>query len=403
MNVIRLSGLALALWAASAGAQQATDWLSFAHGAVPVRVEADKAAAVTIERALRAVDGAPTLFTLGRPGPAGRRIALVFELPATTVFERFAVPDVLETPSPQQTFVRDVAVWGSARSATEGFVKLASAALAAHARPGAQTELTLHRSDPVRWVRLELSQGLDVPLPQEAVTLEFSEIIGQGRQQDMPLAAGFGGHWKGRGVALSLQQQGPVVSGCYDNGEGRLQGTVQGRLLHATGKATRTGVASAFVASLRDDGGLQLLRSTNGAPFYLFEGRAATGGMKKCDEPERPALGCGSVIHGIRFDFDSARIRPDSAPVLLALHESLARDGSTRIGIEGHTSSEGAADYNEQLSLRRAQAVVDDLVQRGLPRGRLTASGAGESRPVAPNDDETGRSLNRRVEIRCSA
>jgi OOP family OmpA-OmpF porin len=394
--------LATAFCGGTAGAQT-PDLLSFAQGAIPLRVEADPAARVTIAHAIKAIDGSPSVFVLTRPVPASSRIALFYELPAVTVFERLAVPNVLETPSPTQTFVREVAVWGSAVSATDGFVKLASATLTVHKRPGEETVLTLLRRDPVRWVRLDLSDGLDVPQPARAVALEFSEIIGHGRQEAVPMASGFGGGWKGRGLALALQQQGPVVTGCYDNGEGRLQGTVDGRLLRATGTAIRTGVPSAFMAALRDDGALQVMQSTNGAPFYLFEGGAAGQGAIKCAEPARPALGCGSVIHGIRFDFDSATIRPESAPVLQALYDGLAQDRSARIGIEGHTSSEGEAAYNQQLSQRRAQAVVDDLVRRGLALARLSASGAGESKPVAPNDDETGRSLNRRVEVRCAA
>ncbi len=380
---------------------QSPDLLSFAHGAVPVRVEGDAAARVTMEQAIRAIDGSSAGFALTRPVPASTRIALVYALPAATVFEQFAVPDVLETPSPRQTFVREVSVWGSAQSSREGFVKLASATLVAHAKAGQQAALAVHRRDPVRWVRVELSGGLDVPQPPVPVTLSFSEIVGTGRQDTAPLATGFAGAWKGRGLTLELQQKGPAVSGCYDNGEGRLQGTVEGQLLRAAGQARRTGVPSTFVASLADEGGLQVMRSTNGAPFYLFEAKRGAAAGTACDAPERPKLGCGSVIHGIRFDFDSATLRPDSEPVLAALFDGLHDDRSVRIDIEGHTSSEGEAAYNQQLSQRRAQAVVDDLVRRGLPAARLQAKGAGESRPVAGNDDEIGRSLNRRVEVRC--
>jgi hypothetical protein len=71
------------------------------------------------------------------------------------------------------------------------------------------------------------------------------------------------------------------------------------------------------------------------------------------------------------------------------------------IAIEGHTSSEGTETYSLQLSERRAQAVVASLVRRGLVKDRVSTIGVGESRPIAPNTDESGRSLNRRVEIRC--
>ena len=89
-------------------------------------------------------------------------------------------------------------------------------------------------------------------------------------------------------------------------------------------------------------------------------------------------------------------------PVLLELYEGLAADDAATIVIRGHTSGEGSDDYNLALSQRRAQAVVDDLIARGLDPARLSAVGVGEAEPVASNNDEAGRSLNRRVEILCS-
>lgn len=378
---------------------QAPDLLSFAQGAIPVRVQADAAARVTMEQALRAIDGSPGVFVLTRPVPASTRISLVFELPAETVFERLAVPGVAETPSPQQSFVRDVEVWGSSVSASEGFVRLASRQLSLPRQRGAVTELSLHGSPPVRWVRLDLSGALDEAAPK--LTLEFSEIVGEGRQKAVPLATGFGRKWSGRGLSMALQQRGSVVGGCYDRGEGRLHGTVSGRLLQAAGKIDKSGVPSVFVAALQDDGTMQMLRSTNGAPFYLFAATAKDAGVPTCPDAQPPTLGCGSVIHGIRFDFDSATLRSESAPMLQALHEGLVTSGNAKIEVAGHTSSEGAAAHNQRLSEQRAQAVVDALAALGLPKSRLSASGFGASAPLAGNDDEAGRSLNRRVEIRC--
>lgn len=403
MKLLGLPCLLLVWCGAGVASQPPADLLTVAAGAIPLRISAEPAARVGIEAAIQAIDGAAGSYVLTPPVPAATRVSLVYELPSMTVFEQLAVPGVLETPSPRQTFVREVEVWGSAVSAEEGFVKLAATTLSVHRRAGEVSALQMLRRDPVRWVRLVLSQGLDVPQPAAPVWLEFSEIIGQGRQEAAARAGGFAGSWKGRGLSLSLRQQGAVVAGCYDNGEGRLRGTVEGRLLRATGTAVRSSVPSAFIASLRDDGQLFLMRSTNGAPFRAFEGSPGGASDSRCAVPQAVTLGCGSVIHGVRFDFDSAAIRPESEPVLQALYEGLAQERRARIAIEGHTSSEGDAAYNQALSMRRAQAVLEDLVRRGLSRERLVAGGAGESRPVAPNDDETGRSLNRRVEIRCEA
>ena len=70
--------------------------------------------------------------------------------------------------------------------------------------------------------------------------------------------------------------------------------------------------------------------------------------------------------------------------------------------IIGHSSSEGADDYNRALSERRAASVVAALIGLGMNDSALSAVGRGEDEPIASNDDEAGRSLNRRVEVRCA-
>ena len=63
---------------------------------------------------------------------------------------------------------------------------------------------------------------------------------------------------------------------------------------------------------------------------------------------------------------------------------------------------QGSDNYNLDLSKRRAQSVVDNLVRRGLDAGRISAVGKGEKEPIASNKDEAGRSLNRRVSVTCN-
>jgi outer membrane protein OmpA-like peptidoglycan-associated protein len=65
----------------------------------------------------------------------------------------------------------------------------------------------------------------------------------------------------------------------------------------------------------------------------------------------------------------------------------------------GHTDAVGTDSYNEDLSLRRSRAAASYLSSQGVARGRLLTSGRGEMEPIASNDDESGRSRNRRVEI----
>jgi OOP family OmpA-OmpF porin len=378
------------------------DYLTFAQGAVPVRIEgAGAALGADYERAIRTIDGNPQGFTLtARPfGQEAGDTVFVYELPALTTFDRFAVPHVLETPAPNQTFTKHVEISGSTESATAGFTPLASATLTAHTARGQLTEIPVTAKRPVRWIRVRLNGGLAVMRPQ--MFFEFSELIGNGTQEPTRPVAHFTGGWRRMALRLQLRQNEAVVSGCYDRA-GDLTGTVTGTILRATGVNRSDKTRSAFILSRAGDGGLHGVRSDNGGPFNYYTVQPAPAGtMFECGQPAPPALGCGSVIHGITFDFDSSVIRPESHTVLAQLYDGLAADARRRIVIEGHTSSEGSDEYNRRLSERRAQAVVSDLVARGLAKDRLAAAGLGESRPIAANTDESGRSLNRRVEVQC--
>jgi outer membrane protein OmpA-like peptidoglycan-associated protein len=104
------------------------------------------------------------------------------------------------------------------------------------------------------------------------------------------------------------------------------------------------------------------------------------------------------VLRGVNFDFDKADIRPDAA-VILDEAASLLGESSGNVSVGGHTDSVGADAYNQGLSERRAAAVKDYLVGKGVDASRLSTTGYGESSPIASNDTADGRALNRRVEL----
>lgn len=377
-----------------------TDYLTFAQGALPISINTGAAdLRVETEKAISMIDGNPGGFVaLGKPAAADDYVEIVIELPAATQFNRFAVPNVLETPSAYQTFFKDVEIWGSALSPDDGYTLLASGELSTHAEKGLITELSLAENQPdVRWVRLRLSGGVNIEA--EKSYLEFSEIIGNGTQAQSDTSDQFNGIWRGRGVKIELAQEGVTVSGCYDD-KANLSGTVNGRILRALG-TDDAGIGSQFILIADEEGNIQGLRSTNGAPFKVYDG-SPSDRAPVCLKPEPVTLGCGSIIHGISFDYDSAEILETSWPIINSLHEGLSSEDANSIQIVGHSSSEGADDYNRDLSERRAQAVVTTLVELGASPTKLSASGRGEDEPIASNDDEAGRSLNRRVEIWCS-
>ena len=103
----------------------------------------------------------------------------------------------------------------------------------------------------------------------------------------------------------------------------------------------------------------------------------------------------------VRFDEDSTALRPEDEPFLRSVATALqAAPPTATVAVEGHADSTGPADYNDDLSQRRAQAVTDWLIgPGGVAADRITAVAHGENMPIASNDDDAGRAVNRRVTI----
>jgi OOP family OmpA-OmpF porin len=101
----------------------------------------------------------------------------------------------------------------------------------------------------------------------------------------------------------------------------------------------------------------------------------------------------------IRFESGRATIEPDSAGLLDRLVETALRCPTVNIEIAGHTDADGEDGFNQMLSEKRAQAVVDYLVKAGLPADRFTPMGYGSTQPVASNDTDEGKARNRRIEF----
>ena len=105
-------------------------------------------------------------------------------------------------------------------------------------------------------------------------------------------------------------------------------------------------------------------------------------------------------VYGIYFDLDSHEIKPESDPALQAIADMLNANESLKIYVVGHTDMTGQLDYNMELSLRRAESVVNALINtHGIAADRLQARGVGPLSPVSTNSTEEGRKLNRRVEL----
>lgn len=106
-----------------------------------------------------------------------------------------------------------------------------------------------------------------------------------------------------------------------------------------------------------------------------------------------------SFPQDILFAVNSFAVRPDLQSDLGVLANSLGDYPNSTVQIVGHTDSDGDAAFNQQLSERRANAVADVLLNRGVPFNRIQTFGRGESQPIASNLTPEGKARNRRVEI----
>jgi OOP family OmpA-OmpF porin len=101
----------------------------------------------------------------------------------------------------------------------------------------------------------------------------------------------------------------------------------------------------------------------------------------------------------VNFDFDKSEIRPDARVILDEAVSILQKHPGVRVLCEGHTDGKGSIPYNQRLSMRRAIAVRNYLVSKGILASATTVDGRGKLQPVATNETGDGRAQNRRVEL----
>ena len=109
-----------------------------------------------------------------------------------------------------------------------------------------------------------------------------------------------------------------------------------------------------------------------------------------------------NLPNGVTFPVNSSEISPSFRTTLDGIAQSLTKYPDSLIDVYGFTDNTGSDSYNQQLSERRAQAVANYLIYRGVPQARIATKGFGEDPNyfVASNDTEEGRAMNRRVEIK---
>jgi outer membrane protein OmpA-like peptidoglycan-associated protein len=164
-----------------------------------------------------------------------------------------------------------------------------------------------------------------------------------------------------------------------------------------------------YYAGRKVDGGREtyasVIVSQNNQDIYTQLTVAELGAIEnKMVDAAAMAKGLGEAGHialyGIYFDTDKAVLRPESRPTLEQIAKLLSSQPQLNVFIVGHTDSQGAYEYNVDLSKRRAEAVAAELVRTyRIAQTRLRTAGVGLLAPVGSNATDAGRALNRRVEL----
>lgn len=160
--------------------------------------------------------------------------------------------------------------------------------------------------------------------------------------------------------------------------------------------------------------GKYLMVLTQGAEYalyvnkkgYLFQSLNFNYSEIKNFEPiildidlEQAKEGTTAVLQNIFFDVDKYNLKEKSITELEKIVRFLNENPALKVEISGHTDDSGSAEYNKQLSERRAQSVHAYLISHGIGSKRLTIKGYGPARPIADNSTDEGRQKNRRIEF----
>ncbi|MFD2110314.1 OmpA family protein [Thiorhodococcus fuscus] len=200
-----------------------------------------------------------------------------------------------------------------------------------------------------------------------------------------------------------------LVSGCAADGSGMTETGRGATIGTATGAA-----AGALIGSLSADAGKgALIGAVGGALLGTAVGAYMDQQRQDFERVLAPEIASGVIwveklpddqllvgmTGATSFEVDSDRIKPAFYSTMDKIAGVVNKYGKTQLAIAGHTDNTGAAQYNMDLSRRRAVSVENYLASSGVNPGRMESRGYGMTRPVASNNTEEGRRLNRRVDI----
>ncbi|MGV8074172.1 MAG: OmpA family protein [Syntrophobacteraceae bacterium] len=194
----------------------------------------------------------------------------------------------------------------------------------------------------------------------------------------------------GCAAPMTKTEQGTAVG----MGVGAATGAILGQAIgHSTGATVLGAVAGAAVGGIA---GNMIGSYMDRQERELQEAMARSEGSRVQRRRDNLEL---TIKSDVFFDVDSARLKHSGYDEMDRIADILRRYPETNLYVGGHTDSTGSERYNLDLSERRAESVMNAMVDRGINPRRISAKGYGESMPLESNATEAGRQLNRRVVI----
>ncbi len=197
----------------------------------------------------------------------------------------------------------------------------------------------------------------------------------------------------------------------YGTAGGAAAGALAGQLIGHDTKSTLLGAAIGAAVGGLTGAGVGHMMDKQQAAFQQELANSRAVSVSREPDVTTPPSGSGQqqappqiialTLKGdVFFDTNSAVVKPGTYSEFDRIAQVMVQYPQTQITIEGHTDSRGSADLNQRLSEQRAEAVKSQLVERGVASNRIETVGYGKTRPIATNQTEAGRQLNRRVEIK---
>ena len=299
---------------------------------------------------------------------------------------------------------KDITVEMSDTSATSGFQQIAAVSLQDKAD---NQSFPVSAQVPGRWLRVVVKNNHGSPQ-----YMELMEIRGFGKQLAQTPFADASGTYETNFGKFHLKQEGTSVTGCYEHGDGLLNGGIEGRVMKfmwSEGKDKNGPALMVFTPDGKQMFGLWWYEGQSDANGSVWNGTKISNEVGSC--PHWSGTGAEAQmtkdleelgrtrIYGINFDTDSDTIKPESKPTLDKIVALMKAKPEWKLRVEGHTDSSGNDAHNNDLSQKRAAAVKAYLVAAGIADARLTPAGLGSTQPAATNTTVSGRAQNRRVEL----